>query len=194
MRAGVNTVANNGFTLIEMLIALVLSGIIFVSAYQIMSNLIQYQVRAAKKAETQQDELLLRNLLTELIGKGLPQSQLYFRIQRTPLFSGKAESLQIVSRAFSSHFDVPGYRVYRLFRKDGNLTVAYRRYDRDSINKEAQELDTGLKVDDVEFAYLSEGIWVDHWPDDSSFPQWIRVKIDFPDNNIHQSVYRTGWL
>lgn len=183
-----------GFTLVEMLIALVLSSVIFVSAYQVMSNLIQYQVRAAKIAVQEIDELLLRNLLDEIISKSMHQSQLYFRVEKTAFFWGKTDSLQLISRAFSAHYDVPGYRVYFLTIKDSRLVVSYRRYQSDVSSAQPEELDTGLEVEDIRFFYKSENDWVDEWSDNKSIPQWIKVYAELPGNRSMETVYRTSWL
>lgn len=183
-----------GFTLVEMLIALMLSSIIFISAYQVMSNLIQYQVRSVKVAEHEVDALLLRNLLDQIIGKSLHQNQLYFRVEKTAFFSGQADSLQLISRAYSTHFDVPGYRVYFLSVKDSHLVVSYRRYDSNVVASQPEELDTGLALEDIRFYYKSDGDWVDQWPDSKTIPQWIRVYAELPGDRGLETVYRTGWL
>ncbi len=63
--------SQRGLTLVEMLIALVLSSIIFISAYQVISNLVQYQVRSRVHQELQIDRLLLKNILTNIIEKSV---------------------------------------------------------------------------------------------------------------------------
>ncbi len=45
-----------GFTLVEMLVSIVLSSIIFISSYQVISNLIQYQVRSRVHNEIKLDK------------------------------------------------------------------------------------------------------------------------------------------
>ena len=184
----------SGFTLVEMLVALMLSSIIFVSAYQVMSNLIQYQVRAVNIAEQEVDELLLRNLLDEIISKSLHQSQLYYRVEKTAFFSGKPDSLQLISRAYSSHYDVPGYRVYFLTVKQSRLVVSYRRYDDQVVEAQPEELDTGLEVEEIRFHYKSDGDWFEDWPDNKSLPQWVRVNAELPGNRSLETVFRTSWL
>ena len=181
-----------GFTLVEMLIALVLSSVIFVSAYQVMSNLIQYQVRAAKKQVMQQDQLLLRNLFSQIVGKSLHQSSLYFRIQKSPLFIGQSDRLQLISRAYSDHFDEPGYRVYSLYRQDKNLMVAYRKYDKEGIQDEPLVMATGLEIDQISFEYLGQGGWLEQWPDNKEFPQKIKVKLTPPNQRKFEWINSTG--
>jgi hypothetical protein len=151
-------------------------------------------VRAVKIAEQQVDELLLRNLLDQIISKSLHQSQLYFRIEKTAFFSGQVDSLQLISRAYSTHFDVPGYRVYFLSVKDSHLIVSYRRYDSNAISEQPEELNTGLMVEDIRFSYKSDGDWMDEWPDSKSIPQWIKVYAELPGDRSLETVYRTSWF
>lgn len=189
-----NTGRQEGFTLVEMLIALMLSSVIFVSAYQVMSNLIQYQVRAAKKQVVLQDQLILRNLFQQIIGKSLPQSSLYYRIQKNSLFTGQEEKLQLISRAYSDHFDDPGYRVYSLFRKDKYLMLSYRRYDKENIQEIPETLSTGLRVEELAFEYQSDDDWLNEWTDNESYPQKIKVKLLLADQQNVEWIVSTGQL
>lgn len=164
-----------GLTLVEMLIALVLSSIIFGGAYQVISNLVQHQTRARIQNEVRVDSLLLDNLLSQVIELGIDQNDLFFRTQKSNLFRGRADTLQLVSRAYSDRFDRPGHRVYRLYQRDHELYVAYRTYDRDYQSNRQFELATGLEIEQLAFAYFEAGEWLDEWSDDQSIPQFIRV-------------------
>ncbi len=188
----VGTTDQDGFTLVEMLIALVLSSIIFVSSYQVISNLIQYQVRARIQNNGHMDKLLMTNLLSEIIGKSIHQSDLYYRIQKQPLFQGERDSVQLVSRAYSDRYDIPGHRVYRLFYRERELYIAYRAYDKDYLSNEQFQLATGLMIDSINFEYFQGGSWVDEWRDERSIPKFIRVNIDFPDLRSIEWIRRTS--
>ena len=181
-----------GFTLIEMLISIVLSSIIFVSSYQVISNLIQYQVRARVQYEKQLDKLLLRNMVSQIIEKSLHQYDLFYRTHKKSIFIGEEDSIQLLSRAFSEHFDVPGYRVYKLYHREGELYVSYKKYDGDYISNSLFELPTGLKIEDINFEYFSEGDWIEEWDDEKKLPQYIRVTVDLPGSEIMQWVRGTG--
>jgi len=170
-----------GFTLVEMLIALVLSSIIFVSAYQVISNLVQYQVRAQQQYDEDLDRLLTEILISQVIEMGISQYDLYYQAQRAPLFKGRPESVQLISRAYSGRYDEPGHRVYRLYQHDNELTVSYQAYDRDYRSNERFKLATGLKIKELNFEYLSKGGWVDEWTNEKILPDFIRVSIDFDD-------------
>lgn len=185
-------VDESGFTLVEMLIALVLSSIIFVSSYQVISNLIQYQVRARVENGSHFDKLLLGNLLSQITEKSIHQYDLFYRTQKASLFQGEADSVQLVSRAYSDHYDKPGYRVYRLFRRDGELYISYRAYDKDYLSNEQFQLATGLKIDDLSFAYLEQNNWVDVWSDERSIPEFIRIRIDLPGPGSTEWIRRTS--
>lgn len=184
-------ICKQGFTLVEMLISIVLSSIIFVSSYQVISNLIQYQVRARVQHEKQLDKLLLKNMVSQIIEKSLHQYDLFYRAQKKSLFIGEEDSMQLISRAYSNHYDVPGYRVYRLFYRDGELYVSYRKYDGDYKSNNLFELPTGLKIEDINFEYFSADGWADNWHDDDSLPQYIRVSIDLPGTETMQWVRGT---
>jgi hypothetical protein len=162
-----------------MLLALVLSSIIFVSAYQVISNLVQYQVRARAQSESQLDSLLAANLLGQVIEKGISQYDVYYGNQKSTLFEGDSDSLQILSRAYSDRFDSPGYRVYRLFQRDGELFVTYRAFDHDFLANERFEIATGIHIDSLNFEYLEAGRWLSEWNDDRVIPELIRVSVGF---------------
>ena len=181
-----------GFTLVEMLVSLVLSAIIFVSAYQVISNLIQYQVRYADKSDHQLDQLLVKSLLTQIVSRGLHQSDLFFRVQKEAIFKGEPESMTIISRAFSDHFDIPGYRVYRMYTEDGELMVAYSRYARDAIASGAAVQTSGIKVDKLEFRYYREGEWLENWDDERSIPSVVRIKATLAGAGVVEWVASTG--
>ena len=187
-----NLMPQRGLTLVEMLIALVLSSIIFVSAYQVISNLIQYQVHARTLYDRQTDKALTINMLSQIIEKSLLQSELYFNPQDKTLFRGEAESIQLVSRAFSDRFDKPGFRVYRLFHRDGELYVQYRAYDENYLSNRKVVMPTGLKIEEIRFEYFDKGHWSNSWNDRRSIPPFVRVQVDFPGAESAEWVRGTG--
>jgi len=181
-----------GFTLVEMLIALVLSSIIFVSSYQVISNLIQYQVRARAQNSEHMDKLLLGNLLSQIIEKGIHQYDLFYRGQKEAVFRGESSSVQLVSRAYSDRYDIPGYRVYRLYQQDGELYISYRAYDKDYLSNQQFQLATGLKVDDLSFEYFAQNEWIAEWSDERSIPEFIRIIANLPDSGSTEWIRRTS--
>lgn len=180
------------FTLVEMLIAIVLSSIIFVSAYQVISHLIQYQVRARAQHESQMDKLLLTNLLSQVIEKSIHQFDLLYRIPKLVIFQGNADSIRLISRAYSDNFDQPGHRVYRLYQQEGELYVDYRQYDADYMSNQQFKLASGLKIKAITFEYLDENNWVDEWEDDKSIPQYIRITVEQSGNKLLKIIRSTG--
>ena len=187
-----NLTDQRGLTLVEMLIALVLSSIIFMSAYQVISNLVQYQVRARVLNQGNQDSLLIANMVSQIIEKGLNQYDLFYRNQKATLFEGDPESLQIVSRAYSAHFDRPGFRVYRLFRRNGELYISHRAFDRNYLSNQQFEVATGLEIDRLSFQYYEDGNWVDEWRNDRFIPEYIRTSIQLPGNKPAAWTRGTG--
>lgn len=186
------TSKQSGLTLVEMLIALVLSSIIFVSAYQVISNLVQYQVRSTIKNDEHLDWLLAVNMVSQIIEKGINQYDLYYRTQKASLFQGGSDSVQLISRAYYDRYDKPGHRVYRLFQDDGELTISYQAYDRDYQSNKRFKLATGLKLKEIEFEYFEAGNWVDEWTNEQKIPEYIRVKIDFTDHDSTEFIRGTS--
>ncbi|MCP4874945.1 MAG: prepilin-type N-terminal cleavage/methylation domain-containing protein [Gammaproteobacteria bacterium] len=169
-----------GFTLVELLVALVLSSIIFISAYQVISNLIQYQVRAQQQQGGELDRWLMINFLSQIIEKAVPQIDLPYRFNKTTVFRGEPDRLTLISRAYSGNFDLPGHRSYRLFERGGELWVAYRAYDKEYLTNREYESETGLEISVLRFEYLSQQGWVDRWQDAKNFPRQIRVSAVMP--------------
>jgi prepilin-type N-terminal cleavage/methylation domain-containing protein len=167
-----------GLTLVEMLVALVLSSIIFISAYQVISNLVQYQVRARVHNDRELERILFDNLFGQIIEKGINQYDLFYYSQKSTMFVGTENSLQLISRAYSDRFDKPGHRVYRLFLRGDELFISYRAFDQDYLSNIRHELATGLKASSLTFAYLENDRWVNEWSDQKSIPEFVRIKAD----------------
>jgi len=181
-----------GFTLVEMLVSIVLSSIIFVSAYQVISNLVQYQVRSRAHQEAQIDQLLLRNILSNIIEESIYENELFSGGQNDPLFLGEPNSLRLVSRAYSKHYDKPGHRVYQIYQREDQIYLSYRRYDRDYDSNHKFEMSTGLKIKDIEFEYFDDKDWSDDWTNEDSIPRYIRVKLELPGSEVIQWVRATS--
>ncbi len=190
--AGRRDAGQQGFTLVEMLIALVLSSIMFFSSYQVISNLIQYQVRARVKNGDQLDKLLLENLLSQIIEQSISQDHMYDRVQKKSVFKGKTDSLQLVSRAYSDRYDIPGYRVYRLYQNEGELYISHQAFDKDYSSNQQFPLATGIKIKDLGFEYLEQDEWTDEWGGKSSIPKFIRIKTDLPGFGLTVWTKRTS--
>lgn len=184
--------AQRGLTLVEMLISLVLSSIIFVSAFQVISNMVNYQVRAGVKNEMRGDRLLLDNLLSQVIEMGINQYELFFHSQKSTLFRGKQDTLQLLSRAYSGNFDQAGHRVYRLFERSGRLFVSYRAYDRNYRSNQQYELDSGLAIEDLKFSYFAQGEWLDDWSNDKAIPEFIRIRARLPGSSTVEWIRGTS--
>ncbi len=175
-----------------MLVSIVLSSIIFISSYQVISNLIQYQVRSKVHNEVRLEKLLLSNLVSQIIEKSLYQKDLFYQIQKEKMFKGRSSTLQLISRAYSKNYDVPGYRVYRLFHHKDELYVSYRKYDSKYKSNRQFQISTGIKVDDISFQYLSSDGWVDDWQVEKQFPEFIRIIVELPGAEIMEWIRKTG--
>ncbi len=185
---------HKGFTLVEMLVSIVLSTIIFVSSYKIISNLIQYQVRAKAVYEVGIDKYLIKNLVSQIISQSLDQNIIYYLTQKKSVFVGSENFVQLPSRAYDQHYDVPGIRVYKLFLRESELYVTYKKMDKDYALNEWFELPTGLKLNDIEFEYLDENTWVSEWRNKKKSPRFIRVTITLPNMQSFQWIRKTGYI
>jgi len=165
----------SAFTLVELLVALAISSIIFTSAYQVLSNLVQYQSRQGQQAERERQARLLRRLFAGIVERGVHRDDLFQPVGRQTLFNGQPESLQLLSRAFSRNFDRPGYRVYRLSLRDGRLLVGHRRYSGDEQTLDFRETDSGLALSSLRFEYFDGEQWLARWRDERRLPRYIRM-------------------
>ncbi len=181
-----------GFTLIELLVSLLLSSIIFVGAYQVISNLVQYQVRAGDRYERDYERALLASMLTQIIERGVGQRSLPNAISKSPLFEGEPDSLQLISRAFERNFDRPGYRIYRLAVADGELRVAYRRYDKQSLRDDMVEIGSGIPLRNIEFEYFADGRWDSRWSLANAVPRLVRIQAETIDGEFVSLVRGMG--
>jgi|GEM_PF-1106963 len=169
---------NRGFTLVELLVALALSSIIFTSAYQTIGNLVQYQTRAALKDRVQTDRQLLRRLFTRLVEEGLHVDDLRHRFGRERIFRGEKDSIQLLSRAYSRNFKNSGYRVFRLFLRGHRLMVSYRPYGHRSRQTGVSETDTGLRLNALQLSYYDGEHWRSEWSGRRHLPRFIRLVAD----------------
>lgn len=167
----------SGFTLVELLVSLALSSIIFASAYQVISNLIQYQTRAALKAQMERDRMQLDMMFTHIVEKGLLQSDLPRPQSRKPLFQGHEDSLKILSRAFSQNLDSAGYSVFRIFLRDGEIRVAHAPYGKDQMNRSVSDTPTDIRAGDIRFEYFDGSQWQPRWRDERRLPRYIRLSV-----------------
>ena len=167
----------SGFTLIELMVSLALSSIIFASAYQVISNLVHYQSRASLRAQVERDEIQLGRLFGELVEKGLLQQDLPDPGSRKALFEGRPDSLRILSRAYSRNFDRPGYRSFRLFLRDGEIRVAHSREQTREDPSTVIETTTDIPADDLGFEYFDGQDWQSRWSDPRRLPRFIRMRV-----------------
>lgn len=190
--APTNKTVEHGFTLVELMIALVLSSVIFVNAYQVISNLVHYRIRADKVNLARQDMLLTTNLLSQIIEKGISQNDLFYRADKTQLFRGEGDSLQILSRAYSENFDSPGYRVFRIFRRKGELYAGYQKYDENFQANAQNGISSGIKLEKIRFEYFTEGQWVTQWQNEKSIPSLIKVTVMLKPQQAFSFIRATG--
>lgn len=183
---------NHGFTLVEMLVSIVISSLIFVSSYQVISNLVQYQVKAKVHNNEELDRSLIVNLISQIIEKSIHPYNLIYRIPDALGQSLTENSIKVVSRAYSKNYDSPGYRVYALDVRDGELFISHRKYDKTFMSNQQFEIATGLKVKKLGFQYFHEGQWQEEWSDQKVLPGYIKVGFDSGNQERQEFVRKTG--
>ncbi len=179
------------FTLVELLVALALSSIIFASAYRVIGNLVQYQTRSAAQAVREQDTRLLRQLFGQLVEQGIHRDDLYQPLSREPVFDGREDRLQILSRAWSRNFERPGYRVYRLWLDGERLKLRYRIHAADGEAVPSEETDTGIVLDSLRFDYFDGEGWRTNWREPRRLPRFIRLQARLPGGQWVEDIRET---
>jgi len=174
------------------LVSLLLSAVIFVSAYEVIGNLVQYQQRLAVRHRDAGDELLLKNLFTRIIGQAVHVGDLPWQRGKEVYFDGQSESLRLLSRAYSRNYDEPGYRIYRLFLRQGELVVAHVKYGLPPEQRVVRETPTGLRLAGLDLAYWGEQGWQGRWQDVRYLPRYIRIGMKLPDGRRVELIRETG--
>ncbi len=181
-----------GFTLVEVLVSLVLTAVIFVSAYEVIGTLVQYQKRLEARYRVDGDLRLLENLVEQIVGQAVHVSDLPRPEGKESYFDGKSDSIRLLSRAYSRNFDVPGYRIYRLFVRNGELVVSHAKYGLPPARRVFRETPTGLQLQRLELAYWGEHGWQGQWQDARRLPRYIRLRLTLPDGQQTLLVRETA--
>ena len=192
---------DRGFTLVELLVAMTLIGLMFVALFgglRFGARVWEAGVeRSAEFAEVEVTQALLRRQLDQL----LPLPGLEEQDQEIT-FQGEQERLVFTAPA-PTQFGLGGVYYFDLFaeRADPGRRLVLRwqlyRPDRDEpFNDEESDQRTLLEnVESVEFSYygdpeqfeigerLDAGEWRERWVGAALPPQLIAVRVSFPDND-----------
>lgn len=156
-----------GFTLLEVLMALTLTGMVMLAALSLLRNTYGlWQRNFSEDATTRAARLLTINM-----------RRIVDRAYYYPYLDGKIEHL----RGTDDGFDLPvvternGIQREGLYFAEGQIVI--RQYDTAQPNEVREEL-LLEKVAAAKFTYLQadRGVWVDYW-DDRDYPRLIRLEI-----------------
>jgi len=196
-----NRRTNGGFTLVELLVAMTLIGLLFVALFgglRFGARVWEAGVdRSEEFAEVEVTQALLRRQLDQLLPlPGLDQED------QAISFSGDQERLIFTAPA-PSQFGLGGVYYFDLFAERAEqgqrLVLRWQLYrpDRDEpFNDEESQQRTLLEnIETVEFSYYGDpelfeigeridtGEWRERWVEAALPPQLIAVRIAFPEND-----------
>lgn len=196
-----NPRANGGFTLVELLVAMTLIGLLFVALFgglRFGTRVWEAGVeRGEDFAEVEVTQALLRRQLDQLLPLPVPDQQ-----EQEISFSGEQERLTFTAPA-PSQFGLGGIYYFDLFAERAEpgqrLVLRWQLYrpDRDEpFNEEESQQRTLLEnIEAVQFGYygdpeqfeigerLDKGEWRERWVGADLPPQLIAVRIVFPEND-----------
>ncbi|MEE4379661.1 MAG: prepilin-type N-terminal cleavage/methylation domain-containing protein [Candidatus Competibacteraceae bacterium] len=185
---------SNGFTLLELLIAMSLMGIVLVMVY----GGLRFGMRSWESGEQHAVRLNDIQLAQDFIRRQLRQSVSVFRNdqqegRRVIVFDGDTQSLGIVTPMLE-YLGQGGLYVMRIDRVEaegvGHLRLRwhpYRPNEEDEREKEAQETIILDDVSRIEWAYYGfeqdaqEPSWFDRWDNDQQRPLLVRLSWAMQD-------------
>jgi general secretion pathway protein J len=175
-----------GFTLLELLIALSIVGVLLAIAFGGLRMGVMAWARGEDRAEHQQRARGLSQILIRTVGGAYPyQGFLVEGGEKRVLFSGAEHRVEFVSQTPALPSGVPAAftAVVIALEDDAQgraLVVRQRVLPNREPFKEATVALRDPTVQGVEFRYLSaEGTWSDNWdPDnDKKLPSAIRIRV-----------------
>ena len=186
-----------GFTLVELLVAITLLGLIAVA----LSGVIRFGIRAWEAAadngarvgriEFVQD--MLRRQLSQAV---IPVNTDGFAVEMTA-FVGDAGSLRFLA-LLPPYLGAGGFYVFDIRLRDGDegwdVQLVWRLYrDADGLdaveNDEAQQSTLMYDIEDIWFEYfgaegpLDEPRWMDRWESPDRLPRAVAIYVTFPQGD-----------
>lgn len=193
--------ANGGFTLVELLVAMTLIGMLFVALFgglRFGARVWEAGVdRGQEFAEVEATQALLRRQLDQMLPlPGLDQEE------QEISFAGEQDRLVFTAPA-PSQFGLGGVYYFDLFteraERGRQLVLRWQLYrpDRDEPfnDRESQQRTLLENIEAIEFGYYGDpeqvefgegsdkGDWRERWVEAALPPQLIAVRIAFPEND-----------
>jgi general secretion pathway protein J len=175
-----------GFTLLELMIALSIVGVLLTIAFGGLRMGIVAWARGEDRAEVQQHDRGLSQIMVRTVGATYPyRGPLGEAVEKRLLFRGEEHRVELVSQtpAFPSPIPTAFTAVVLALEEDaqGRALVVRQRLlpNREPFTKAAVVLRDPM-IQGLEFSYLSdEGTWADTWDADNEkkLPSAIRIRF-----------------
>ncbi len=171
---------NQGFTLLELMLAITLMGIVVV----IISSGFRLGINAWEKGEFEAIELqrlrILSGLMSQQIKSAFPY-EMKIESEDVLIFRGASDSMLFVT-AFKDRYP-GGLKWVRYKYKDGILLykegILPDKRLLDKVKGDEEELDSG--IGEVKFEYMSadDDEWNDSWDFGDTMPGAVRIKLGY---------------
>ena len=181
--------SESGFTLLEVLIAMTLLGVMMVLIFGILRVSVRSWESGEKQAAQVSQLLVLHNFLRSHLTRMKPWEDDFSEDEPVFSFQGTEEAVQFVSTLPLHNRGAGGWHKFNL-----QLTKDHEKRDLivklepffPALEKEHQPIDDVVLIENVEairFSYFGadkpddEPQWLDEWLERSHFPKLIRVEI-----------------
>ncbi len=168
---------HRGFTLVEVLIALALFGLMLGMIFTVLTLGARTWEAAGPRAEALDGRLVLERFLTRRLGGALIRPDRRNR----PSFSGTSRQLEFI--AFPPLvIGMKGPQRFRLFQDDGRLRVQILTLDGEMPDGEGKLRDLVLleRVKELRLRYYGEGEWRADWTE-RKLPRLVEVTVETED-------------
>ena len=183
----VRSVANNGFTLLEVLIALVLFSFILMMLYGNLYSGGRSWRAGEIQARENDDKRLILSFIRRQVGEAMPMIQVDKQEERV-MFQGDDSSLQFVSH-LPAHHAGSGIYSLKLAVTQDELVLKYLPLTRDKtlfdegifFNAEEISLLKNIRAIDLDYfgrdSVEAEPSWYDGWDNKERLPELMRFQV-----------------
>ena len=183
----IRTKTHSGFTLLEVLVALVLVGFLLLMLYGSLYAGARHLRAGDAQAQQNDDKRLVLPFIRRLMGETVPMF-LADRQGTRVMFLGDNASLQFVSR-LPAHHAGSGIYLLKLKAEGGELLLKYTPVSRDKamfdedVFVEAKQISLLMDIETIDLNYYgrntpgTEPAWHDDWDDEAFLPELIRLTV-----------------